>query len=120
MLKSDLLTVPSSSIRIDEGDDAEYFAARLGHRDQAALIPHGRPGINCPPQGLLPARGALLRVGLRPAGTSPGGEVAVTILDGHRQPRQLGQRPGDAVLALPGGGYRGEPVVDVQATLRCR
>src|ERR671916_2031481 len=115
VLEGDLLTVSGGSVWVDEGDHAEHYAAWLRQRDQPAFVPHQAPGLDGTPHGLLTASGTGFRIGVGSSGAAPCGEVAVAVLDGDRQPGQLMQCSGDAPLALPRRGYRGEAVVDVQA-----
>lgn len=66
---------------------------------------------------LMEARGCAMAA----AATGDGARtaIAVAVLDGDGQAGQLMHRPGDAILAFPGGGCGGEPVVDVQRALHC-
>lgn len=97
VFQGDPLGVPGGSVRIHEGDDTQHLVALQGERYQATSVAHRTPRL----EDVLTTSGGRFGVRVRLAGTSPGGEVAVTIRDGDRQSGQLMHRPGRCQLSLP-------------------
>ena len=99
-----------------EGDEAQHVRTRRGQGDHPRALPDRLPLPQQLAKQLVPLILSRLGVGIGAVRTGPRPQVAVAVLDGHRQTRQIVQRLGDAGGALAGGGDRRQSLVDLHAT----
>jgi hypothetical protein len=101
VLERHLLGLAGPGVRVDECNEPHDLAAGSSQGDEPRSFADGALGDEGPrDQTLAPGAGRpRIVVGL--AGAGPRREIAVAILDSHRQPCQVVNSRGDAVLAIP-------------------
>ena len=115
MLKSDQVGCIDGATRVDERDEAQHVRTGRGKGDHPRALPDR---LSLPQQfakQLVPLILSRLRVGIGPVGAGPRPQVAVAVLDGHRQTGQIVQRLGDPGGSLAGGGDGRQSLVDLHA-----